>query len=655
MVKILDKIIVWGIAILAFVVPLFFLPLTTDFYDFNKNLFLILITLLLLMLWIFKLAVSPQIKLVKTPLDVPMIFFGLAFGLSTIFASANKIEALLDPGATGTIIALVLLYFIITNNLAKEGINLIKKALIGSGLAISLIAIFQFTGLTETITQIAWLKSRTWTPAGAPMIVIMFLAIILPLIIAPFVKNFVKTANPAAVGRIFGTGLVALLVLVGLILTIFQAFPLIILPYQTSWQIAVESFKQNPLFGVGPQNFITAFNRFRTIGFNSYDFWNIRFGSASNYPLHLLTTTGILGLLSFAWLAVRSLKEKPKSQNVPLYISVIVPLLFLIALPANFLILFCFFILLALLSLSRETSLDEVQANKQPWVTRILFVASFFLFASSAYLGSRAFAAEVYYKQSLDALAKNQGIPTYNLQIKAIGLNPKKTSFRIAYSQTNLALANALSAKKDLSDQDRANITKLVQQAINDAKTATALAPDDSASWENLAQVYRSIINFAQGADQWAATAYQQAIITDPVNPRMRLNLGGFYFSLGQYDQAIRFFQDSANLKPDYANAYYNLAAAYQEQKKYPEAYSSLLNAVNLVPADSSDYQKAKTELDELAKKLPSTTPATPSAKAVSKPEEALTQPEPLPSPIEPPIELSVPTQEAIPTTQPNP
>ncbi len=139
----------------------------------------------------------------------------------------------------------------------------------------------------------------------------------------------------------------------------------------------------------------------------------------------------------------------------------------------------------------------------------------------------------------------------------------------------------------------------------------------------------------------------------------MRLNLGGFYFSLGKYDQAIRFFQDAANLKPEYANAYYNLAAAYKEQKKYQEAYSALLNTLNLVPYDSQDYQKAKSDLDELAKMLPAALQASPSAKPAGKPEEALSYPEPISTPvIQPPIELpqesQPPPQEPIPTTQPN-
>lgn len=652
MEKILNKIIVWGVAALAFVIPLFFLPFTANFYDFNKNFFLCFVSLLLLVVWFLKILFTQQIKLTKTPFDFPILLFGFSFILSTIFASPNKIEAFLYPGGTVTVLALCLLFPVITNSIFSQEQRKIKSALIASAIVLSIIAVLQFIGFSEAYLSVPWLKSRLWTPVGDTLVLIMFLVAVLPLIIIPFVKNFSKS-----VPQTIGLGFMAIIVSVGLILTIYQVQTLMILPYSASWSIAVESFKQNPFFGVGPENFVSAFNRFRPISFNSYDFWNVRFANSTSFLLHLLTTTGFLGLMSFVWLALKLLKQKPQAQNLPIFLSLLISLLLLVALPANFLLLFIFFLLLGLFSANSQTT-SRLDINLSHILKKVLLITSLVLLITCFYFGGRSFAAEVYFKQSLDTLAQNKGIPTYNLQTKAIGLNPKNVAFRTAYSQTNLALANALAAKKDLTDQDRANVTRLVQQAINEAKAATVLNPTDAANWENLANVYRSLINFAQGADQWAVASYQQAVTTDPINPRMRLNLGGFYFTLAKYDSATRLFQDAINLKPDYANAYYNLAAAYKEGKKYQEAYSALLNTVDLVPFDSADYQKAKSELDELAKKLPGAQ-ATPSAKQASSPEEALTQPEPLPSPaIQPPIELpeesQPPTQEPIPTTQPN-
>jgi len=118
---------------------------------------------------------------------------------------------------------------------------------------------------------------------------------------------------------------------------------------------------------------------------------------------------------------------------------------------------------------------------------------------------------------------------------------------------------------------------------------------------------------------------------------------------LGNYDEAQKIFRVVVDLKPDYANGWYNLAAAYREDKKYQQAYQAMQQTLALVPTDSADWQKAKQELDELAKKLPSPTP-TPTETQPEKQQEQLSKPEPLPSPIvKPPIELP---QESTPSSQ---
>ncbi len=170
---------------------------------------------------------------------------------------------------------------------------------------------------------------------------------------------------------------------------------------------------------------------------------------------------------------------------------------------------------------------------------------------------------------------------------------------------------------------------------MREAKIATVLNPTNAANWENLAQTYRSILRFADKADQWATASYQQAIINDPLNPQIRIKLGGLYYSLEDYEKATRQFENAVSLKPDYANAYYNLSAAYREKEMYQEAYNAMEKVVNLVKSDSADYQKAKNELEALAKELPQQ-----QEKAASPEieESILTEPSPLPSPINQPL-----------------
>jgi tetratricopeptide (TPR) repeat protein len=429
----------------------------------------------------------------------------------------------------------------------------------------------------------------------------------------------------------------------------------ILLPFSTSWAIAVESFKNWRFFllGVGPNSFLDAFLQFRPASYNLTNLWSIRFGFASNYYLHLLTTVGILGLLSFGYLVWKVIKTRPAFSIQYSVFSILVLFLFL---PVNFLLLFVFYIMIALLATNLPTKEYSESSKIAAWS---IFIPTVLVILTSFYFFGRVYAAEIYFQKSLLAINRNDGNQAYNLQIKAISLNPFYDFYHLAYSQTNILLANALAQKSDLSDQDRQNITVLIQQAIKEAKTAVTLNKNKATNWENLANIYRQLLNFAQGADQWTISSLTQAIKLDPVNPDLKLTLGGIYYALKNYDEAIRWFQQAVDIKPNFANGYYNLSWAYKEKGDFQKAHEAMQTTLSLVPTDSGDYNKARNELDELAKKLTTTKEATPESKFKTQTEKEpvgetpLTKPQPYPSPIiKPPIEI--PEQQATPPAMPD-
>jgi len=662
-----DKAFALVICFVVFLLPLFFLPFTSEFYVFNKNFLLLLGVCVLLLMWSAKIVFTWQLNLKKTPYDLPLLGLLLAFLVATFFGSINRTEAFFQPETTGTILLLVLFFFIVTHNLADSYRRWPLFALITSGAVLSLIAIYQFVGLGQSISPVAWMKPKTWTPVGSPLFLLIFLVTLLPLVLI----NFAQYLNQKSTDfkQVLGLGLGSALLILGTFITFYQILPgkeaaLTLMPYQTAWSIAIESFKQKPLFGVGPENYISAFNRFRPSDYNSFSFWNTRFGSSSSYPLQLLTVTGLLGLIAFVWLLLKTLVQL-KQIAQPLYAGILLSLILLVVLPGNLLTLFTLITLLSLWAVKDGTSstLRFPAKDKVPgFVVPLLLFASIapflaFVIASGIFYG-KIYTAEYYFKKSLDAYTQNNGNAVYTYQTKATTLEPQIVSYHLAFSQSCFALANALAGKPDLSEQDKANVAQLIEQSIREAKNASSLNPLDSNNWENLAQLYRNIINFAQGADQWALAAYQQTITTDPINPRLRVNLGGLFYAFGNYEMAARHFQDAINLKGDYANAYYNLAATYREQKRYPEAYQAMQLTLNYVPIDSADYQKARQDLTDIAKFLPSPTP-TPPATTTVKPEDKLSQPEPIPSPTTTPIVLPqesgfevtpIPTETVTPT-----
>jgi tetratricopeptide (TPR) repeat protein len=183
-------------------------------------------------------------------------------------------------------------------------------------------------------------------------------------------------------------------------------------------------------------------------------------------------------------------------------------------------------------------------------------------------------AADYYHRKALTYASTNATLTYQNLQ-KAETINPYIDLYRVDLAQINFGLANAIAAQKgpsqaspsgSLTDQDRKTIQTLLSQAITEARVSVALSPLSSRNWETLASIYRNITGVAQNSITFSLDAYGRAIARDPMNPTLRLNAGGVYYSIKNYELATRFFTDAVNLKPDYANAYYNLAIALRDK-----------------------------------------------------------------------------------------
>ncbi len=644
-----------------FLFPLFFLPTTVNFFETNKLALLIVISSIALVAYAIDIIATKQIRLTLTPFSTPLLLVAASSIISSIWGAQNSFESFTGRGAL--IPALALLGFLAVNTIkTKKFLYYALYTLIASGTILAFIAIFQSlgVGLSTLLNQTLNLHipdTLAFTPAGSPLALISFVA---PMTILSLFLAFTRRDSLEKVVLFILSAIMTSSLVLSVLFTLpgKDNTPVFLKP-QTGYAIAMEVLKNTDtaLLGYGPEHFVNAFNRHRPVAHNLSDYWNVRFTNSSNELFHLIATQGFLGLVSWSILAVVILKsfKNHKLGTVGRAIKVVTAglLLMLILIPASYLHLFALFMMLTIWSLllkfKEHPSVRQLTGNLQsvsivrpdsegqiqntlpvlPYLVALpIFAAAVGLF----YYTGRAYAAEMTFKQSLDAAAQNDGLKTYNLQNQTIRQMPYLSRYRRAYSATNLALANSLSAKENITDQDRANITQLIQQSIREAKAAVTLDPQNIANWENLITVYKSLINVAQNADQWTIASIAQAIRNEPTNPRLRLELGGIYYSLGNYDQAIRFYQQAAELKPDWANAYYNLSNVYQAKKEYPQAFDYMRQVLSLVKPDSADYTKAQEKLEELSKLL---NLQDPKAKVEQVPEAQteLNTPAPLPTP----------------------
>lgn len=497
-----------------------------------------------------------------------------------------------------------------------------------------------------------------------------------------------------------------------------QNFPREIqLPFVDSWKISVSAFRDSPFWGTGPATFSFDFTSYKPVEFNTSKFWNLRFDSPFNEYLQVLANLGGIGLLAllsltaiFVSVAYKTLISHPggsvatdrildsiaslQNDKVALAISGLTFFIILALHSATLSVWVVGLLVLAsfmALNLSEKTerSWINTQTNVKNMLLKIagnisnpeslketiridalpgiLLTIALALVLFTAFFGGKFVLADYYHRLALNAVTENQGIVAYNNLIAAEKLNPYNDVYRTDLAQTNFALANAIATAKapteaspagSLTDQDKQNIQILLQQSISEARTAVTLSPKSAINWEILAMLYRQISGVAQNALVFSLDAYGRAIFQDPLNPNLRVSVGGVYYAVKNYDMAIRFFTDSINLKPDFTNGYYNLSVALRDKGDLTNAQTLAEKLLTLIDKSSPDYKTASDYLDDLKNRVASgSTTESEIQPPASKETSALQQKE-LPKVVDvgnPPNNIATPSAVKKPSPTPTP
>lgn len=648
-INILEKGVIYATIFLSalFVVPFFPAP-----FVLPREILLTTAVVLLLILWSAKLVMAGSLTFAKGKYDIPVLLIALAYLASAILVTPNKMEAFWLPGTASFVVVSAFLYFFI-NQLKKEEKEGVVFSLFFSGVVFSLLVLFSALGIFAKIPQFPdFLKANTFNTLGGTIPGIIFLTCILPLAF-----NFILRNNDITKRLFFSVS--SIVIVFGLIVSIKNTIPakggaIGLLDYNTSWQILVDTLKFNPVLGIGPANYITAFDRFKPLSFNSSSFWANSFNSSRNFYLTALTEVGFAAAIALFLLLLTVYKSDIKRRLISAEAwSLILFLVLAFVFPVAAFGITLLFILLAIGSNSEgktfnvnflaqgENSASNLSSRIPSLIVALPFVV---LALAASYFGARYTLAEYRFQEAINAVGSNNAKTAVDKMVVAINSSPKVDRYRLSYSQLSLAIAQNLATKKDLTDDDKNAISQLIQIGIQEGKASVALNPTRAGNWALLADIYRSVMSFAQGADQFTIQTYSQAVALNPVNPNLRIALGGIYYALGRYDEAIDAFKLAVLAKPDHANAHYNLAVAYREKGDLNKSISEMNIVLTQVAKDSSDYNLAKAELETLEKNRPSSAKATEGQGSLTPPAEAPTQV------IKPPLELP---EEATPPATP--
>lgn len=412
------------------------------------------------------------------------------------------------------------------------------------------------------------------------------------------------------------------------------------LPLSASWKVSASALRDAPFLGTGPSSYSFDFSAYKPVEFNTYPFWNFTFDTAYNELFQSIATLGVLGLVALIVIILIVLRYAKKNISVhkgdggdddmhvilpALALASVVSMVLLLLHATTLVSLIVTLFVLGAFMMAQKPIREKVMEfsmgikassgdNKFDLFPIIIFIVFVIVATPFMVKVAQAAQADYYHRQALNQSNKN-GTLTYEYLQKAETLNPNIALYRVDLAQTNFALANAIVVQKgpteqnpegSLTDEDRQTIQTLLSQSINEGRAAVTLSPRSAANWEVLATIYKNITGVAQNALDFSLAAYGQAIQRDPLNPALRVSVGGIYYAGGNYDLAARFFSDAANLKPDYANAYFNLAVTMRESGDITNAVLVAQQLVNILgdKKDSQDYKTAVTLLDDLNSRL---------------------------------------------------
>lgn len=194
-----DAIIEYTFYLLVFFVPIIFLPITSELFEFNKMILVYLGASIIFTAWLFKSVSDKSLLLRRTPLDIPIVLFLLANIITTVFSVDNHTSIFghysrFQGGLLSTI-SYIILFYALTTFFDKEKLIRLLKILLLSGAIVAIYAILQNPtplfrnpdGSFRGVDAGYWkqnAQTRAFSTLGHPNWLAAFMVMIIPIAFA---------------------------------------------------------------------------------------------------------------------------------------------------------------------------------------------------------------------------------------------------------------------------------------------------------------------------------------------------------------------------------------------------------------------------------------------------------------------------------------
>ncbi|MBU4351146.1 tetratricopeptide repeat protein [Patescibacteria group bacterium] len=581
------------LSLLVLLLPIFWLPLFFEAWEFPKLGLLFLLSLAGLGLTLAK-EISAKTLRVFWPFDALVTGFVLIFCFSALFSNDRLVSLFGFYGRFSdgliALISLALAYFSISRY--SQNKKLLKLLLISALLAcapvfwsLNLAApsfealamflvplVFVSLGQDKKIFRffsfvfLAFILLIDYTPSWLVLVFVSGAYLIFLL-----VKSLQKQDKFLSLSLV----LIFILALMGLVLLMPNLLNLakeVTLDHQFSFQLAKQSLSSKPILGSGPGTFSYAFSKFRPIQFNQSSFWQLRFDRPVSYLVELAVSCGLLGLIGFLLIVGFGLKA---AFSKPLFFSFLAGFLVLTVYYQNIVLGFVFWLMLSLIatdnSVVKEVSLERILKSRNLNLVFLGFVS--LLTVTVVLMTFKIYSGDYFYNRGFQSQTSSVKVSWLE---KAVSVNPFFAQYQVMLSR---ALLNQAIAESNTLD-----IFQLVTRSVQAANASTKTAPAWVASWETLAGTYQEILGLVTGAENWSITALNKAAELEPSNPLLYFKLGKVYFSQNNFDQAKDNFTLVQLLKPDLIEPKIFLSLIVEKQIGSEAALNSFSHLQNIYP-----------------------------------------------------------------------
>lgn len=341
-------------------------------------------------------------------------------------------------------------------------------------------------------------------------------------------------------------------------------------PRFMSWEIALTSWRDFPVFGWGPNNFYYAFNAYYRPEFLRHGFGETWFDNAHNIVVNTLSTQGVFGLAIYLTLFivffVALIREYRAVQTNTARVQTVILLSFLVGHfvhnifvfenPTSY--LYFFFILAYMVHRYGSASVESVlptRAVSVPVVCCVVLVCGLFVFATNIN-PARANMA------TLDLLrdaARGINLQTNYEQVL------KYPTPHIDDVRNDIARSLASYVQQTYQSIPPALALELLDQSISDIEKNITLHPVDVRLYLQMSDLYRIREGFIGDGSSLARalTALDRALEISPKRQQILFNKANVYTSLGDVSTATALLLEAKDLDPTVLYSWTYLLALY--------------------------------------------------------------------------------------------